>query len=202
MKHEAPCTFARSSRSFPKIVDGVHGGGRNEKREGMGDEEASAKFAYVTIGDKDNKPFKVMVNVTCGTESISDFARASLLKQVDARIAEETLAKSFAPSPVLAAVENSAEEGGENTEEPVGGEEEAAAPPVDQVEVLTQLREKLVSTDTKLTDEGCTVAIGAEEKLEARMGYSMALFGMTEPEEEGQEPEQTISPLLTSSAPA
>jgi hypothetical protein len=151
-----------------------------------------AKFAYVLIGSKES-PLKVMVNCACGPESVCDFARAALLKQVDTRIAEETLAKTVVWPAAAAAAAPGSEEDGDASAAP----EEDADPPVDMVRVFTALREKLTSTDTKLTDEAGAVAVGVEDKLEARTNYSMALFGFSEPVEEGAQPEATITPLLT-----
>jgi len=148
-----------------------------------------AKFAFVLIGSKES-PLKVMVNCACGPESVCDFARAALLKQVDTRIAEGTVAKTMMRPAVVAAP--GSEQGGDASAAP----EEDAEPPVDMVQVFTALREKLTSTDTKLTDEAGAVAVGAEDKLEARTNYSMAFFGFSEPVEEGAQPEATITPLL------
>lgn len=160
----------------------------------MADEgvDGGPKFAYVLIGKKDD-PLKVMVNTTCGSSIVSDFAKQSLVKLVDVKINEENVKRTMMASmpPPAEAGEGDAGDGEDAAAAGDGEAGEDEAPVVDVVAILSELRDQILDANTKLTDEGCTAAIGAEDKLEVRGKYSMAIFGQ---DEEGAE---MISPLLT-----
>jgi len=162
--------------------------------------EETAKFCYVKIGDTEN-PLTVMVNIECEVNLVEQFARKKLLEQIDMKIAHAVKAKTLIPPKPAVSTLIEGEEGETETDAPpTEGEGEPAEPEVDQVAVLEQLKANLVNIDAKLTDEACSAECprAPEDRLTARAIYSLAVFQKADPEVEGSE--DSIIPLLISSA--
>lgn len=174
---------------------------------------ADPQFAYFSIWKKDDT-VKVLVNTNCGASLVRDFAIKSLIHALDSRIQEEmrkaaeeeerkrieAQRKAIEDANAAAEAEAAAERGEEVPEpiatEPTEGEGEASEKGPDIVEMMNELKIRLIEEELSVVSAETGEEVNIDEKLNAGSEYSFC-YSTVKDVGEGEEPSREVIQLLT-----